>query len=315
MSFPIGFQPPSIFPDAHKNSQATEQKPTFTPGGNPVRTVSTHSSMPPASRGEMNTSHLPARGETRPVDDRRSAKQISDNNPILNVGILEEKWGRGALGHARWEALIDGLKQQVGDFTPANTDPESRNEAMFRLARVVNYIDHDPGVERIRNHSVGDGFLDAIGSYDSSSEVGRLEAFSQQGYPALEEVFNGRVRGDYRTVEEITAGPLFKGLHAALSDEELNAFKAKIGGDWESPEFPPDRRAELAANAERVLQIIDRKGGKESTAGNGKIDGLREYASLAPDLLQPEFLHTLPGSEARRLVQFANHGFSALHQQ
>lgn len=315
MSFPIGFQPHRIFPDAHKNSQATEQKPTFTPDGNPVRTVSTHSPMPPALRGEMNTSHLPARGETRPVDDRRSASQISDNNPILNIGILEANWGRGALGHARWEALIDGLKQQVGDFTPANTDPEARDEAMFRLARVVNYIDHDPGVERVRHHPVGDGFLDAIGSDDSSSEVGRLEAFSQQGYSALEEVFNGRVRGDYRTVEEITAGPLFKGLHAALSNEELIAFKAKIGGDWENPEFPADHRAELAANAERVLQIIDRKGGKESTAGNGKIDGLRERASLLPDLFQPDSLYTLPGSEARRLVQFANNGFSALHQE
>ncbi len=308
-------QPQSSYYYAHNNSRGNEQTARLTFDSNPVRTVSTHRPGTPTAPGELNVLNLPLRGETRPAGDHRTAEQIYDNNPILSKGILSPRWDTSVQDKVRRETLIENLKEQLGDFSSDNTDSQSRDDAMFRLARVVNYIDNDAGVERVGRARIGDGFLDTVGSHRFSSEAGRLMAFSRRGYDALQSFFIDRAMDDKRTVQEITAGPLFKGLYAALSDEELNAFKSRINGDWENASLRPDVRADLAATAERVLQFIDRKGGKESTADNGKIDGLREYASLLPDLFQPEFLFTLPGSEARRLVQFANKGYAALHQK
>ncbi|MFL1549632.1 hypothetical protein ACI77I_11090 [Pseudomonas sp. D47] len=308
-------QPQGFYHHAHKTSHPNAQTPTLTFDTNPVRTVSTLSPKPPAVLGELNVSNLPSREEARPADDHRSAMEVYYDNPILSRGILSASWDRSAQGQARRATLIDDLKGQVGDFSSDNTDPQSRADAMFRLARVVNYIDNDAGVERVGSARIGDGFLDTVGSHRSSSEAGRLMAFGRRGYDALESFSIGRAIDDKRTVEEITAGPLFKGLYAALNDEELDAFKSRVGGDWERASLPPSVRADLAATAERVLQVIDRKGGEESTPDNGKIDGLSIWVPLISEAFLSSVHYTRPGSEAARVGQFANKGFSALHQK
>lgn len=307
------FQVQNTFRNTQTDDQHGEQKLQLSLGrgaGFPLFT-----GMPtPSVRGETQSSSLPGRDETRPAGDQRTAGQILDDNPILQTGILWKDWDRSPKGLERREKLIENLKQQVGDFTAANTDPQSRADAMYRLARVVNYIDNDPGVERAGINRPGDGFLDETASSTATSEIGRLEAFGERGYAALEDLFSGRATGDKRTVEQITAGPLFKAVEKALDADELKTFKARVGGDWEDPHLPADVRADFAANAERILQIIDGQGGEGSTADNGEIDGMTTFIPLLPKVFLTEDDYTLKGSEARRLTDFVKDGLSALHK-
>ncbi|WP_147296022.1 hypothetical protein [Pseudomonas fluorescens] len=122
---------------------------------------------------------LPTRDERRPEGDQRNAQQIQYDNPILNRTILSGSDDATPNGRESRDRLTNNLKQQVGDFTSDNQDPESRADANYRLAHAVNYIDSDPSLSRHQSRSPGDGTL------DQKSEVDRLVTFSKEGYSAL----------------------------------------------------------------------------------------------------------------------------------
>lgn len=287
--------------------------------------MNTGTPTPPGARSEADTSSLPRRSDKRPAGDHRTATQLYKDNPLLGKGILSRAFGWNPQTRERQTKLIKNLKRQVGDFTAANLDPVSRADAMYRLARVVNHIDNDPRLRRVKGSYPGDGNLDVLGAKGFASEVDRLTHFGEQGYSVLQDTGGeairqkpfpqGRVAGDPRTVQDITANPLFKALDLILDAAERAAFKTQVGGDWEDSSLPADVRADRAANAEQVLNYIDQQGGAYSTAHNGEIDGLVEDIPIlpAPYLTREHFTH--PGSEARRLSNFACHGYGVFDKR
>ena len=116
-------------------------------------------------------------------------------------------------------------------------------------------------------------------------------------------------------VTAITVNPLFKALDDVLDGNERLAFKLLVGGDWNDPRLPADVRAASAAKAEHVLEFIDQQGGAHSTASNGEIDGkVEDVPDLpAPYLTREHF--TYPGSEARRLSDFAYVGYAVFEKR
>lgn len=279
----------------------------------------------PAPRTEADTCSLPTRAQTRPADDQRSATQIYKDNPMLGTGIMSRAFGWNPQRRDRQTRLITHLKRQVGDFTAANPDPMSRANAMYRLARVIHHIDNDPCVRRVKGSYPGDGRLDVQGVKGFASEVDRLTQFAEQGYRVLGEggrgviwpkpAPHGRAAGDRRSVQAITVNPLFKALDNVLDANERLTFKVLVGGDWNDPRLPADVRAASAANAEHVLEFIDQQGGAHSTASNGEIDGkVEDVPDLpAPYLTREHF--TYPGSEARRLSDFAYVGYAVFEKR
>ncbi len=260
----LGSPPLKISSFGTLNSDSDQQRPKADIGRGPGTPLYSGDPILPAVRGETQSTMMPRRDETRPAGDLRSAMQIYYDNPILSRGIFSKESDTSAQGVERRTKLIENLRRQVGDFTSANPDPNSRADAMYRLARVAQFIDNDPGVERNWNTRLGDGFLDGNPSGASLSEEARLELYGEYGPIALEGIADGQAPGDTRTLEEITANPLFKELHQALSPEQLKAFKAKVGGDWESDSFPNANRIRFAANAERILRLVDSKGDNDS---------------------------------------------------
>ena len=131
----------------------------------------------------------------------------------------------------------------------------------------------------------------------------------------------GRAPGDFRSVSEITSGPLFKNLMRTpdtpanspplLEGKRIDDFYWQIGGNWNDPSLSSEKRADLAANAERVLQFIDQSG-EGPTANNNNIDGI---SAIRPrmfyDHLKIESLSDA-GSEARTFLNFSKNGYSAL---
>lgn len=146
--------------------------------------------------------------------------------------------------------------------------------------------------------------------------------FTQHTPPQAPIDNTGREPGDYRSAEQITSGPLFKNLFKdpksktsqapLLEGPRVDDFFWQIGGNWNDPKRSFAERADIAANAERVLKFIDQTGGESSTANNGVVEGtinLRprlQYEVLSPDDINIE------GSEARKLLNFAKYGYSAL---
>lgn len=120
----------------------------------------------------------------------------------------------------------------------------------------------------------------------------------------------GRAPGDTRSAEQITSGPLFSIFQEHQFRSLIGGFYNQIGGHWNDPKSSADAQADRAADAERVLAYIDQMGGHGSFAGDGQIQGYRSPGWLAvmPTILR----NTTPGSEAGKLLNFANEGYPSL---
>jgi hypothetical protein len=137
----------------------------------------------PAVRGEANVSSPPSREETRPAGDQRSAEDIFDVNPILNTGIMREIMDRNPQeGYPL--RIRDALIRRVGDFTKNNPDPESRADAMYRLAHVAHFIDNDPSLRKGQSRRPESGRLGGLLD-DPKTEIGKMVQFSRSGYEVL----------------------------------------------------------------------------------------------------------------------------------
>lgn len=95
-----------------------------------------------------------------------------------------------------------------------------------------------------------------------------------------------------------------------MPQEHVNDFFWQIGGNWNDPKLSDAQKADIAANAERVLKYIDQTGGQHSTANNNMIEGSIWYGFRIhrgdPDTMNKA------GSEARALLNFSKEGYSAL---
>lgn len=121
----------------------------------------------------------------------------------------------------------------------------------------------------------------------------------------------GRTPNDRRSAEEIARHPLFSSLknHPKIIED----FKTQVGGDWNDSKLDPDTRANIAANAERVLTYIDSLGGAHSKANNNKIDGKYNGPTLPiPEKFRGPESEIALFSESWRLLDFSKDGYSAL---
>ncbi|SEF08004.1 MULTISPECIES: hypothetical protein [Pseudomonas] len=114
----------------------------------------------------------------RPDGDHRSADTIIDRSPVL----------RNFLDNRDNYHLLDDLKQQVGDWTAANTDPEARANAAYDLDKVLRFIDNLDDRQLNKSHSRNgqiDGFSSNGFNTVDNSEASVLKEFSTKGYSAL----------------------------------------------------------------------------------------------------------------------------------
>lgn len=92
----------------------------------------------------------------------------------------------------------------------------------------------------------------------------------------------GRTPNDQRSAEQIVDNPLFVALEQ-YPDHLIKGFYTHIGGNWDDKSLTPEERAAIAADAERVLEYIDRRGGEHSKANNHTVDGMK----IAVPLIAP----------------------------
>ena len=114
----------------------------------------------------------------RPDGDHRSAERIIEQSPVLSRFL-------GGYDHL---AIGDDLKRQVGDWTEANPDPDSRANAAYDLDKVLRFIDNLDDRKLNASHTrngVVDGFSDSGYNTQDNSEARLLSRFSQQGYQVL----------------------------------------------------------------------------------------------------------------------------------
>ena len=84
--------------------------------------------------------------------------------------------------------MIDDLKRQVGDWSGANPNPQTRADAAYDLDKVLRFIDNLDDRYLNGSHSRNgkiDGFASNGYSLLDNSEVSVLKAFSDKGYPVL----------------------------------------------------------------------------------------------------------------------------------
>ncbi|WP_237151019.1 hypothetical protein [Pseudomonas sp. ADAK13] len=113
-----------------------------------------------------------------PVGDLRSAERIIEQSLVLS-GFLR-RYDHLAIG--------DDLKRQVGDWTEANPDPDSRADAAYNLDKVLRFIDNLDDRKLNASHTrngVVDGFSDSGYSTQDNSEARLLSEFSNRGYTVL----------------------------------------------------------------------------------------------------------------------------------
>ncbi|WDU65258.1 hypothetical protein LRS56_12860 [Pseudomonas poae] len=111
---------------------------------------------------------------TRPAGDHRSADMIIEQSLILE-------------GFYRSNAHVfdDHLKEQVGDWTHRNQDPEARADAAFTLEKVLRFIDHYGNSETRWNAQI-DGFTKwEYFDVAPQSEASVLEQFAYHGWDVL----------------------------------------------------------------------------------------------------------------------------------
>jgi hypothetical protein len=239
----------------------------------------------------------------RPEDDKRSAKDIIDDSPLLkNLGNQSN--------------VKDKLKERVGDY-------EKDADAAYRAAQVVQHVvSFDENGKRLAGSDVTNDRIDGFtssGDAKHGTEAGRLQDFGKYGFTHLKGKLHNDVKpqdddkkvreqaeqlgikwerpeNDDRSAQEIIDGsPLLKNL--GNQSDVKNMLKERVG-DYE-------KDANAAYRAVQVLNHIEKfdKDGKRlvgGDVGNQQINGFTSSDEAKPD------------TEAGRLQDFGKYGFSSL---
>lgn len=130
-----------------------------------------------AFKGEKEQHYVPQENVKRAPQDRRSAEQIIDDNPILKN-----------LGHQK-DINRELAYERLGDWTAGNPDPESRADAAYNAARVLNWIDTSQTARgKSRGEYSDNGDLEGItssGDARRGTPAGMWKDFTEKGYSAL----------------------------------------------------------------------------------------------------------------------------------
>ncbi|MBW1250758.1 type III effector HrpK [Pseudomonas tolaasii] len=154
-----------------------------------------------------------------PQDDKRSAQDIIDENPLLkNLG--------------NQSGVKDALKEQVGDF---DKDPNAAFRAIQVLDRVVGYDDQGKALtgKDVANSSV-DGFTKS-GEARHGTEAGRLQDFGKYGFEALAKPPANDQIGSYKDFlkanPDADAGSKQVAGYGAILDAKYDSIRGKTGAD------------------------------------------------------------------------------------
>lgn len=130
-----------------------------------------------ASEKDTDVAPTEANLHGRPPGDTRSADQIINNNDVLkNLGDQKD-------------IKVSELKARFGDWTKDNKDPQSRADAAYNMAKVLNSIkalDNRNGGSRGDVHT--NGKIEGItksGDARHGTEAGVLKDIAEQGLSAL----------------------------------------------------------------------------------------------------------------------------------
>ncbi|RMM67130.1 Pathogenicity locus protein hrpK [Pseudomonas savastanoi pv. glycinea] len=240
-----------------------------------------------------------------PSDDKRSAQEIIDDNPLL-----KSLGGRGDRGEAK-----QNLIAQVGDYTKYSS-------AAFRAVQLLEHIEtFDANGNRLASNDIGNNRIDGYTSSSDAkhgSEAGRLKDFGKFGFsslkgklhevrsladdPAIREQAEKlgiqweRPKGDERDAQAIIdSDPLLKNLGNQSDVKDM--LKEQVG-DFE-------RDADAAYRATQVLAHIEQFDGNDvrivgSDVANGSINGFTRSGEAKN------------GTEAGRLQDFGKDGFASL---
>ncbi len=240
-----------------------------------------------------------------PSDDKRSAQEIIDDNPLL-----KSLGGRGDRGEAK-----QNLIAQVGDYTKDSS-------AAFRAVQLLEHIEtFDANGNRLASNDIGNNRIDGYTSSSDAkhgSEAGRLKDFGKFGFsslkgklhevrspaddPAIREQAEKlgiqweRPKGDERDAQAIIdSDPLLKNLGNQSDVKDM--LKEQVG-DFE-------RDADAAYRATQVLAHIEQFDGNGvrivgSDVANGGINGFTKSGEAKN------------GTEAGRLQDFGKDGFASL---
>jgi hypothetical protein len=152
------------------------QPATFAPRGLPQELQN----LAPAP--QSSGSGIPSANDKRPAGDTRSAAQIVDGTPVLkNLGRQKD---------IKFEQLC---KQTGVDPKLDLKDPKQNPDAVYRLAKVLEYIDSSKSskggdrASKVQNGQ-GDGNIEGItkdGDARHGTEAGMVKDFAEQGYASL----------------------------------------------------------------------------------------------------------------------------------
>lgn len=219
---------------------AISNRTPFTPEFNSVDTYHSVAAPKPPS-GEKDLHHVPMRNVKRPPGDHRSAEQIIDDNPILKSMDSQKGLHRDLAFWVDDKAFVRKPKtesnifvemayEKLGDWTANNPDPESRADAAYNAARVLNWIDschmaNGQSWGSDVNNGKLEGFTQSGFAIDGTPAA-QWQAFLDEGYGALPS--NRRL--DERDDNALEAGPYPEWSDRSLIGQVKNYFREFAAG-------------------------------------------------------------------------------------
>lgn len=264
--------------------------------------------------------------------DKRSVEQITHTPLFSDMQKMFTSLPNG-------DRYLQQFFQQVGgDWRDPTLTARAKANIAANAERVLEHIDKLGGRHSTAENNRLDGLRQNTKGKPAyrHSEAARLLNFCEQGYSIFQDspeptsrpqgplerpTYNtGRDLDDHRSAYDIVRGPLFRRLlpdspktaKPILEGQRAQNFYTQVGGNWNSPELTADEKANIAANAERVLRYIDSLSRKGSTANNRRIEGT--HSSRPPPPYTDLHINRInvAGSEARMLTDFCEKGYSAL---
>ena len=237
----------------------------------------------PATLRGPDSAVRPTAATGRPEGDRRTAEEIINANPTLkNLSFESTIYKKEVIEKPLTNNYLNGIYKHTVDWTENNKNPESRADAAYNAARLLNFID-SPNAHAVRFGQHNDGFISGLlpsNHTEKHSEHALLSEFIKKGYSSLtykgeQQVLKaptyptGRPRGDNRTAEQLINDnketfekiEFFFKKNAHPRDKALNF--GNLVGDWSVRNRDPESRADALYDIITAFNYVDSlKGGE-----------------------------------------------------
>lgn len=250
-------------------------------GASSVNSIEANQSVSTANQpsGEKGLQHVPRENVKRPSGDTRSAEQIINDNPILKSLDRQKEVYRERVYSINDKTFVMKPKsesnifvelayEKLGDWTANNPDPESRADAAYNAARVLNWIDSCLTAQgQSRGGDANNGRLEGFthtGFAIDGTPASMWQDFTQEGYGALP--YDRRL--DRRDDSALEVGPHPEWSDRSLVDKIKTHFREFAAGEddryvnfnelKEAAGLIPTRRSFSPDAQEVALEILSR---------------------------------------------------------